>query len=113
MTTRREAEETARDIVNKFTAGAVGVSLLPGSGFALGAADVLLVNEISKAFGCGTAEADAFIASAVMTAAGKTAVNLLLEVVPLVKQVVAGAGTKALGEAAISYFRSRSPYPQG
>ena len=110
MTTLAEAEESARSIVNKFSVGAVAASVVPGSTFLLMGADAVMVNEISKAFGCGTAEADAFVASAAASAVGKTAANLFLEFVPFVKQAVAGAGTKALGEAAISYFKARSPY---
>ena len=104
------AEAKAREIVNKFSAGAVAASFIPGSTLILAGADVVMINEISKAFGCGTAEADAFVASAAASAAGKTAANLLLEFVPFVKQAVAGGGTKALGELAINYFRDRSPY---
>lgn len=110
MTTLREAEKKARSIVNKFSGGAVLASIVPGSTVLLMGADLVLVNEISKAFGCGSAEAEAFIASAAVTAVGKTAANALLEFIPVAKQIVAGAGTKALGEAAIKYFKGKSPY---
>lgn len=110
MPTLAEAEKSARSIVNKFTIGATGASFIPGSTVILMGADALMVNEISKAFGLGSAEAQAFIASVAAGAAGKTAANALLEFIPGAKQVVAAAGTKVLGEAAIAYCKAKSPY---
>lgn len=110
MTTLLEAEQAARLIVNKFSLGAVGASVIPGSTIILVGADAVMVNEISHAFGCGRAEGEAFLASVAAGAAGKAAASALLELVPGAKQIVAGVGTKALGEAAIAYFRTKSPY---
>ena len=110
MSDLQSATEKARSIVNKFTLGATGAAFIPGSTLLLAGADVVMVNEIAKAFGCDKVEAEAFIASIAATVAGKTAANALLEFIPLAKNVVAGVGTKALGEAAIQYFKPKSPY---
>jgi hypothetical protein len=110
MTSLREAEENARSIVNKFTAGAIGASFVPGSTLILVAADAAMVNEIAICFGCGSGVAEGFIASLATTAAAKTGLNAILEFIPVAKQIVAGTGTKALGELAIQFFKSKSPY---
>ena len=110
MTTLSEAEESARSIVNKFCVGAVGASFVPGSTVILVGADAIMVNEIAKTFGCNSAQAEAFIASIATTAVAKTALNVVLEFLPIAKQIVAGTGTKALGEASIAYFKGKSPY---
>ena len=110
MPSLKEAEDNARSIVNKFTVGAIGASFVPGSTLILVGADALMVNEIAQCFGCGSGVAEGFIASLATTAVAKTGLNFLLEFIPVAKQLVAGTGTKVLGELAIQFFKSKSPY---
>jgi uncharacterized protein (DUF697 family) len=114
MTTLAEAERQARQRVNAWTGVATGVGWVPGSMFALAAADVKICHEVAKCFGVEHWSAESVSAAIGASITGKVVAGETLSLIPgfgwAVKSVVAGAVTKAAGEAIIQYFKSRSPY---
>ncbi len=114
MTTLGEAEAMARRRVNAWTAGAVAIGWVPGSMFALAAADVEICREVADCFGVKHWSAEAVSTAVGASVVGKVVAGEALSFVPVlgwaIKSAVAGGITKAVGEAIIEYFRSRSPY---
>jgi uncharacterized protein (DUF697 family) len=112
MTTKTEAEERARSIVNKWSAGAVAVSWVPGSALVLGAADYAMINAVAEAFQVKDFSMEQAIGVVAASATG-LGLSEFLSFVPvagwIVKAGIAGSVTKAMGEAVIAYFRDRSP----
>jgi uncharacterized protein (DUF697 family) len=112
MKTLRQAEQEAKDIVNKWAAGATAVSWVPFSSIVLTGADVMMVARVAAAF-----EVEGYsVEKATATAAASTGGRWLAEAcsfVPgpgwFVKAIIAGGVTKAMGEAVIAYFRKESP----
>ena len=114
MLSLAEAEQKARGRVNAWTAGAVAVGWVPGSMFALAAGDVAICREVAACFGVEHWSAESVSAAIGASVTGKIVAGEALSLIPVfgwaVKSVVAGAITKAVGEAIIQYFRSQSPY---
>jgi len=109
-----EAEKKARNRVNAWTAGAVALGWVPGSMFALAAADVEICREVAKCFGVEHWSAESVSAAIGASVTGKIVAGEALSFIPVlgwaIKAGVAGGITKAVGEAIIAYFRSQSPY---
>jgi uncharacterized protein (DUF697 family) len=119
MTTRLEAEKMARSRVDTWSAGAAGISWIPGSTLALGVADMAVVSDVARYFEVTDWNREALAVSLGASIAGKKIAGIALEAfamgVPVIghgiKALVAGALTKAVGEAMISHFRKLSPLP--
>jgi uncharacterized protein (DUF697 family) len=109
-----QAEAEARARVNAWTAGAVAVGWVPGSMFALAAADVEICREVADCFGIKHWRAESVSASIGASLAGKVVAGELLSFIPVfgwaIKAGVAGSLTKLVGEAIIKYFKGQSPY---
>ncbi|GAB4009234.1 hypothetical protein GCM10028808_17190 [Spirosoma migulaei] len=111
-TSKREAEKKAREIVNKWSAGATAVSWIPGSSLALGFADFGMIRSVAQAFEVTDFNEEAVVASLGAGAAGRGAAEWL-SFIPgpgwIAKAVIAGGITKGLGEAVINYMKDRTP----
>lgn len=114
MSTLAAAEEQARNRVNAWTAGATVVGWVPGSMFLLAAADVRICQEVAECFGVEHWSAESVSAAIGASVTGKIVAGEALSLFPglgwAIKSFVAGGITKAVGEAIIAYFKSRSPY---
>lgn len=113
-TTKQEAEAQARKIVNKWAVGAAAVSWVPGSAFALGAADYAMIRSVAQAFQVTSYSAEAVVGIMAASGTGKYAAEAL-SFIPIagwaVKAAVSGGIMKAMGEAVIKYFHERTPLP--
>lgn len=114
MTTLAEAERKARNRVHAWTTGAAMIGWVPGSMFALAGADIELCREVAECFGVKHWSAESVSAAIGASITGKIVAGEALSLIPgfgwAIKSVVAGGITKAVGEAIIAYFKSRSPY---
>lgn len=112
--TLNDAERQARNIVNGWSAAAVGIGWIPGSMFALAAADAKIVNDVAKAFGVINYSIEEITVAIGASVTGKVVAGELLSFLPglgwIVKSAVAGAVTRGVGEIIIRYFKERSPY---
>jgi uncharacterized protein (DUF697 family) len=113
-TTRAEAEQQARVLINKWVTGATALSWIPGSSLVLSAADAAMISQVGRLFGVTNFEMTTIFGAAGTTGLAKTAV-VALEFFPgpgwLLKAMIAGGATKVLGETILRYFRDRSPLP--
>lgn len=109
-----QAEQEARKALNAWTAGAAAVGWVPGSMFALAAADLKIVKDIAKAFGVESYNIEEISAAVGATITGKIVAAEALSFIPVygwaIKSGVAAAVTKTMGETMINYFKKRSPY---
>lgn len=110
--TKKSAELQARAIVNKWVAGAVAVSWVPGSTLVLGTADYAMIRAVAGAFDVKHYDYEATVAVVACCVTGQGAAELL-DVLPglgwAIKAIIAGVLTKGAGEAVIAYFADRSP----
>jgi hypothetical protein len=112
--TQREAEDKARALVNKWALAAGAVSWVPGSSFALGAADYAMIRAVAQTFNVTSYSAEAVVGIMAAAGTGKFALETL-SFIPVagwaVKAALSGGIMKGMGEAVIKYFRERSPLP--
>jgi uncharacterized protein (DUF697 family) len=112
--TLAEAERQARNIINGWSAAAVGIGWIPGSMLALAAADVKIVNDVAKVFGVTNYAVEEVTAAIGASVTGKVVAGELLSFFPglgwIVKSAVAGVITKSVGEVIVRYFKDRSSY---
>lgn len=108
----RKARKKAKAAVNSWSAGAVGLSWVPGSTLALGAADLALVRKVAKLYEVDDWSKEAILSSMGKRYAGKKLAAEAAGLIPIagwaVKASVAGSLTKAFGEAVIKYFESQT-----
>jgi uncharacterized protein (DUF697 family) len=114
MKSLSQAESEARKVLNAWSAGAATVGWVPGSMFALAAADAKIVSDIAKAFGVTQYSIEEITAAVGASVTGKVVAGELLSFFPgwgwAIKSGVAAGVTKGMGEAMIKYFKKRSPY---
>jgi uncharacterized protein (DUF697 family) len=111
MKTLLQAEKEAREIVNKWAAGATAVSWVPFSAIVLSGADVVMVSSVAAAF-----EVEGYnVQKVIATAAAGTTGRWLAESLSFIpgpgwiaKAIIAGSITKGMGEGVIAYFRGES-----
>jgi uncharacterized protein (DUF697 family) len=111
LKTLQQAEREAKEIVRKWSTGVMAVSWVPFSSIVLTGADVMMVARVAAAF-----EVEGYsLEKATATAAASTGGRWLAEAcsfVPgpgwIVKAIIAGGVTKAMGEAVIAYFCNES-----
>lgn len=107
-----DTEKRAREVVNRWTAVAAGVSWIPGSTLLLAGADAKMINDIANIFEVRGVTAEQVLAAVGASVTGKTAAEAL-SFIPgpgwIAKGAVATGITKALGEAVIKYMKARSP----
>ena len=113
LKTKSQAEKDARQIVNKWAAGATAGSWVPGSTFFLSAADYMMIRKVAHAYGVDNYDQEAACAAVAGSFVGKSLVELL-SFIPgpgwIAKAFIAGGITKAMGDATISYFGGLTPY---
>ena len=111
MKTLSQAETEAREIVNKWAAGATAVSWVPFSSIVLSGADVVMVAKVASAFQVEGYNVEKVIATAAAGTAGRWLAEGL-SFIPgpgwIAKAIIAGSITKGMGEAVIVYFRGES-----
>lgn len=108
--TKVEAEAMSRKLVNRWSAGSTAAGFIPGAGLVLTAGDFVLAKNIASIFGVEEASAESTMAALAGSLFGRAA-STILSFVPFVNGVVAGATTKALGEAVISHYKHLSSLP--
>jgi uncharacterized protein (DUF697 family) len=116
-TNRREAEEQARSVVNKWATGFASIAWIPFSHYAMTAGDVTMIIQVGSIYAVDldrTAAASVFTTVAAPLVGSKIA-HSILDFVPvfgwIAKSAVALAVTKGVGESLIHYFRDCSPLP--
>lgn len=119
MKTKPQAEQEAREIVNKWAATAALGGWIPGSTLAFSAADVVMVNQVAKTFAVHISDPRSILASVAGGLGATVAGSVIAEgvgIIPVfgwaVKSGMMGAKAKALGEAVIVYFRDLSALPE-
>jgi len=115
--TKREAREKAKKIVNGWALGLAATAWIPGSHYVMAAGDYALVEQLGSVFDVSvnkTEAAQIFTLIAVPLVGSKVA-HSILDFIPVlgwgVKSVVAAGATKAAGEALIKYFYNCSKLP--
>lgn len=112
------AEQEAHEIVNRWASAAALVEgLLDDTHFSTGV-DMQMISDVARVFGVTNYDPEAVItvitATAGRYAAQTVVVNTIGSIHPVIevmgKSVIAAAVTKAVGEALINYFKTRSPY---
>lgn len=111
------ARNYCKDLVGRYAAGAgVGALVpLPGTSFAITAAEVTLVADIARAYGEALTDVQALELIALTGAknVGVKAVGEAAAYVPFVgwiaRPALFAASVKAVGDAAIGHFEARNP----
>lgn len=110
IATKSDAEKKARELVNKWCAGATVAGLIPGAGLVLTAGDYVLAKNVANIFGVVDTNAESTMAAIAGSFAGRAAAAVL-SFIPGINAAVAGVTTKAVGEAVINHYKSLSHLP--
>lgn len=113
--TKRDAEKQARDIVNNWAVGAIGIAWIPGSSVALTAGEVAMIAKVAECFAVTEYRTEAVLGAVGGAVAGQTA-SEFLSFIPVVgwavKSAIASGVVKTIGETVITYFRDCSSLPE-
>jgi hypothetical protein len=116
MRTKSEAEQRAREIVNKWAAGALLGGWVPGASFIFAGTDMVMIRQVADTFGVGTFDSDAIgaaIGGATASGIAGIAITEAVGWIPLIglpaKSALMSAKAKAIGEIVIDYFKDLSP----
>jgi hypothetical protein len=111
-----EADRKAKNIVDNWTIGAAATGWLPGSTLIWTAGDLVMINQVAKAYHVKTFDEDhlrATVGGGVAAAIGGGAVIEVVGLIPVAGWAVKAAGMAAksrlIGKAVMEYFRERSP----
>ena len=115
---KREAEQRARTIVDRWAKTALFTGWIPGMSLALAGADMLMIRQVGDAYGIPAFDEEALKAhlGGVLGSATGAVASEALNFVPIVgwvaKSVILNVKADAIGKAVIEYFKQRSTLPE-